>query len=144
LQYMAMVVGGKLVKSTGAFWDTGTWDTAYAMDEYGNLFIGETSIATRTDRLNHSTMLAGKDVLCAGTVKIAAGQLMTFNNNSGHYKPTGVNVYEALLALQDEHVDLSQTVVTIKTSETHGFGNLTVNEVIAAQGVFALPHPKAY
>jgi hypothetical protein len=141
---MAMVVGGKLVKSTGAFWDTGGWDTAYAMDEYGNIFIGDDTIATRTDRLNHSTMLAGKAVLCAGTMKITAGQLLTFNNNSGHYKPTGVNVYEALLAMQDEHVDLTRTVVTIKTSDQHGFGNLTVDEVIQAQGVFTHPHPKAY
>ncbi len=144
LQWMAMVSHGKLIKSNGAAWDTGGWDTPYAMDEYGNMFIGDDAIVTISDRLNHSSMLAGKDVLCAGTVKIDQGQLKTFNNNSGHYKPTGANVYAALLALQDEHVDLSQTKVTIKTSEQHGFGDLTVAQVVQSQGLFPTNHPSAY
>lgn len=144
INYMAIVQAGKLVKNNGTNWNTGAWDLPYAMDEYGNVFIGEAAIATPSDRLNHSSLLAGKAVLCAGTLQINNGVLRTFNNNSGHYKPTGTHVYEALLALQDEHADLSQTVVTIKTSEIHGFGNLTVDEVIRAQGVFAPNHPKAY
>lgn len=144
IAHMAMVSNGLLVKNNGSHWDTGTWDMPFAQDEYGNLFIGENSIVTATERLNHSSLLAGKGVLCAGTLQINAGRLMKFNNNSGHYKPTGEHVYRGLLALQDEHADLSQTAVTIKISETHGFGGLTVPEVMAAQGVFTQPHPKYY
>lgn len=144
IAYMAMVSNGLLVKNNGTPWDTAAWDVAFAQDEYGNLFIGEASIESATERLNHSTMLAGKGVLCAGTLQINAGRLTKFNNNSGHYKPTGQHVYQGLLALQDEHADLSQTAVTIKISDHHGFGDLTVAEVIAAQGQFTQPHPKYY
>lgn len=144
LAFMAIVQNGKLCKSDGTFWDTGAWDEPFAMDEYGNLFIGQGAVLPTTARLNHSSLLAGKDVLCAGTLQIQGGVLKKFNNNSGHYKPTGTHVYQGLLALQDEHVDLSQTVVTIMVSEAHGFGNLTVAQVMAAQGQFAQPHANYY
>jgi len=144
IAHMAMVSKGLLVKNDGTAWDTGTWDLPFAQDEYGSLFIGEDSIVTATERLNHSSLLAGKGVLCAGTLRISAGRLTRFNNNSGHYKPTGEHVYLGLLALQDEHADLSQTAVTIKINDEHGFGDLTVHEVIAAQGVFTQPHPNYY
>lgn len=134
---------GKLAKVDGSLWDLGGWDTAYAMDEYGNLFIGQ-GLGTNTDRFNHSTLLGGKDVLCAGTLKIRNGQLFSFNNNSGHYKPTGVHVYKALLALGEDGVDLSQTLVTIVTTQGHGFGDLTPRVVIQYQGVIPNNHGSAY
>lgn len=108
LQHMAVVDQGRLKRSNGTLCDTGTWDEPYAMGLYGNLFIGvAAAIVTPTARLNHSSLLAGKGVMCAGTLRVQGGILKKFNNNSGHYRPSGVNVYQRLLALRDEHVDLS-------------------------------------
>lgn len=40
LQHIAIVDQGRLERSNGTLRDTGTWDEPYAMDAYGNLFIG--------------------------------------------------------------------------------------------------------
>jgi hypothetical protein len=40
-------------------------------------------------KFNHSSMLSGKRVLCAGELEInRAGKLVYIDNNSGHFKPT--------------------------------------------------------
>jgi hypothetical protein len=144
IQHLVIIRKGKLTKENGDYWDTSSFQEVFVMDEYGNLFIGEGSLGTKDTRLNHSTMLAGKAVLCAGTLNVSQGVLTEFNNNSGHYKPTGEHVYQALVTLQEDGADLLKTQVTIASSATHGWGPLRVDEVIAFKGVLPATHPKAY
>lgn len=59
----------------------------YIMDTAHRMYIPD-GIATGSGTFNHSSMLSGKPVLCAGEVKInGAGRLTYIDNNSGHYKP---------------------------------------------------------
>lgn len=150
MQYIAIPVAqglgrSLLTRANGQLWDTGTFPAAYAMDTYGNLFIESGVIGTAgQSRMNHSSFLAGKEVLCAGTLKITNGILQKIDNTSGHYKPTGAHLYEALGALLDDNVDLSQAKVLITASANHGWDNLTVTEVLGTHGVFPTTHPKYY
>jgi hypothetical protein len=144
IKHLVIIRKGKLTKENGDYWDTSNYQEVFVMDEYGNLFIGEGSLGTNQTRLNHSTMLAGKAVLCAGTLNVSGGVLTEFNNNSGHYKPTGEHVYQALVALREDGVDLSRTKITIASSGQHGWGPLTDAEVIQHRGVLPPNHPKAY
>lgn len=119
MPFIALVSGGKLFHFDGST----PWDVvscAYAMDEYGNLFLENSSdaipdriVTGRHERLNHSTFLAGKDVICAGMMTIRAGKLINITNTSGHYKPTGVNLYQALLEMRGQGVDLAGALVTL-------------------------------
>lgn len=149
IQYLANPVprglgqGALLCKNDGTPWDTGTWEQPFAMDLYGNLFVGTDTIGDGDNRVNHSSFTAGGMVMCAGTLKISNGILTSFNNNSGHYKPTAQNVYEALMALRDDNIDLLQVKVLI-TIGVHGWADLSAAEVFNKQGVFLPSHPKYY
>ena len=59
----------------------------YVMDLANRLYIPD-GIPTGDGTFNHSSMLSGKPVLCAGTLEINnAGKLIYIDNDSGHYKP---------------------------------------------------------
>jgi hypothetical protein len=56
----------------------------FAMDEYGTLFArAAAGLATGGQYWNHSSFNAGKDVICAGMIRIHAGVLQYVDNNSG-------------------------------------------------------------
>jgi hypothetical protein len=62
----------------------------YACDRYGSLFLVQNDMKDKNQndlQLNHSTLLAGNEVLCAGTISIKKGALMGITNLSGHYQP---------------------------------------------------------
>ncbi len=104
---------GKLCDTAEALITTGRAITAYAMDEYGNLFCKDAMPLHGARWFNHSSFNAGKDVICAGTLTIAAGQLLAIDNCSGHYKPTRENLHNCLASLAQDGVDLSQTLVNL-------------------------------
>jgi hypothetical protein len=118
----------------------GKYETAmYAMDKYGNLFIdklgGNKDYVSysksdgyelkQTQTFNHSSFLAGADVLCAGCLHIGynvkeqhleAGVLSFIDNNSGHYKPTRENLQNAVIALRDQGVDIQYVMVADRST----------------------------
>ena len=64
--------------------------TLYACDRYGNLFLVKAGLKDKNGKslqVNHSTLLAGNDVLSAGTISIKKGVLAGITNLSGHYQP---------------------------------------------------------
>jgi len=54
-------------------------------------------------KIHHSSMLAGGDVICAGFVSIKDGKLVSIFNSSGHYQPTIANVFMTIELLLDSH-----------------------------------------
>jgi hypothetical protein len=113
----------------------------YAMDRYGNLFMdshwGEKNYVKYDDRngsyqmaqtwgINHSSLLAGADVLCAGCIHIGyncatgleePGVLSSIDNISGHYKPTRENLANCIQVLRDQGVSTDSTRVEVRTAE---------------------------
>ncbi len=49
----------------------------------------------------HSSLAGGKEVLCAGTALILDGELIDLSNQSGHYRPSVDDLYEAARVIQD-------------------------------------------
>lgn len=56
----------------------------WVLDLQGSLHV---SVAQRSGRFNHASILAGAPVLCAGQVRINQGVVTHINNQSGHYLP---------------------------------------------------------
>lgn len=131
LPYMALVSAGRLFKSDG----TTSWNvvnSAYAMDEYGNLFIDDGGLADKGGkgvRMNHTTFLAGKNVICAGTLTVTDGRLVRLTTNSGHYKPSGVNLYHCLEELRIAGVTITATTIDLKLGENEGHETDVLNIV---------------
>ena len=109
----------------------------YAMDHYGNLYVclnmmlgknvvmfnGRTQTYSRIrgDFFNHSSFLAGRDVLCAGCLHIGyncrtgqeePGVLSAIDNSSGHYKPDSNAMKACLMVLANEGVDLERVRIS--------------------------------
>lgn len=78
----------------------------YACDEHGNFYA--TMFGTKRGEIQHSSILHGKPVVCAGMIRVEQGILKYIDNDSGHYKPSPNQLKEALRCLRDEHgVDIS-------------------------------------
>ena len=93
----------------------------YAMDSYGNLFARWISVGKDEmgghNFFNHSSLVSGREVTCAGRLCAVNGRLILVDNISGHYKPRRANVENCVRMLQADGVDLSETV-----AEIAGFG----------------------
>lgn len=78
----------------------------YACDEHGNFYA--TMFGSKRGEIQHSSILHGKPVVCAGMIRVEQGVLKYIDNDSGHYKPSPDQLKEALRCLRDEHgVDIS-------------------------------------
>ncbi len=55
---------------------------------------------------NHSSMLSGAPVICAGEFTVRNGRLEMLDNNSGHYKPGLDNLVDAVKILGQQGIDL--------------------------------------
>jgi len=71
----------------------------WAMDVYGNFMATAGGAQVNGAQYNHSSLNAGNNVLCAGTVIITNGVIMEIDNQSGHYRPTRQNLHTALNVL---------------------------------------------
>lgn len=110
LKWLVMVQGGILTHPNGRLvktpnlYTTGLYDGSresdmWSMDRYGNLFykgIGGKEAGRDGSYFNHSSFNAGNDVICAGTMVVNEGKLAYIDNDSGHYKPTTVDLKRAL------------------------------------------------
>ena len=112
---------GQLLGMDGGVFDTGMLygDPAkrmYALDKYGNLVIRCASGKMDGMNFNHSSLVQGKEVLCAGEIIVRtcqgrAGQLVYINNNSGHYQPGTAALQTAVMFLQSEGMNIDNTKV---------------------------------
>lgn len=62
----------------------------YVLDNNDNLIIGKRINPNNPNkRAPHPTLIGGKDpqVQCAGMITFKNGKIMSYNNNSGHYRP---------------------------------------------------------
>ena len=62
----------------------------YVIDMQGNIIVGRRNGNTKTGAPTpHPTLIGGRDPLVqmAGIVDIQGGKIISYNNNSGHYKP---------------------------------------------------------
>jgi len=87
----------------------------YACDRYGNLFFVKNDMKDKNQQsvqLNHSTLLAGNEVLCAGTLSIKKGTLFGITNLSGHYQPD-TNALTTMLRdwQQNDEVDFTRVLI---------------------------------
>ena len=84
----------------------------FVIDKYGNFYScdQENQRDGKGDKaqFNHSSFTSGKEVLCAGMVKVDKGVLTLISNNSGHYRPNASHLKNAIQQLEADGVDLSQ------------------------------------
>jgi hypothetical protein len=85
----------------------------YAVDRYGNLFCIDLPVWGSNIQMNHSSVLAGKDVIGAGCLYVKDGSLRWIDNNSGHYRPTYHQLVDTLLVLQDQDLPLDDVLVGV-------------------------------
>ena len=107
--HMVVIVNGRLRKDPRQDYSCAL--DMWAMDKYGNFMC--TAAGAQVDygggnnyQFNHSSLNAGHEVLCAGTVVITNGVIDEIDNNSGHYRPTRQNLHTAVNVL---HHDLGAT-----------------------------------
>jgi hypothetical protein len=92
----------------------------YALDKRGNLlhqFIRNVAGMPRTptDQWNHSSLVAGQDVICAGMILVYNGDLKYISNESGHYQPDAQKLSNAIAVLMEEYgLDLMTTIDSIR------------------------------
>ncbi|WP_425093048.1 hypothetical protein [Tropicimonas sp. S265A] len=98
---MLVVVNNHLRNSTGGPYTTQNLDM-WALDKYGNLMVANANAMTNGNQYNHSSLNAGQNVICAGTCVIQNGIIMEIDNQSGHYKPTRLNLQTALKVLVND------------------------------------------
>jgi hypothetical protein len=82
----------------------------YAVDRYGNLFCLDLADGVQ---INHSSLLAGQDVIGAGCLCVRNGSLRWIDNNSGHYRPTYQQLCNTLRVLVDQGLPLDDVMVGV-------------------------------
>ncbi|MEZ2345840.1 hypothetical protein [Terriglobus sp. RCC_193] len=80
----------------------------YAMDQQGHIYVHG---ANAPMDLLHSSFLAGKAVLSAGTIRIVEGQIVWVSTKSGHYKPSVEQMLNLLERLRVYSVNLDKVTV---------------------------------
>ncbi len=81
-------------------------------------------------RLHHSSLVAGGDVLFAGTIAFMDGRVRHMSDSSGHYKPEPWRTRRIVRLLRDRGVDLSQMRLSGRAAtEYGGTVSLTAAEV---------------
>lgn len=113
LEHMLINNGGRLVwvRNNAVFTTPPGQPFMYAMDAYGNLFAHSTAMGA--NQFNHSSFNAGREVVCAGMIAGQQGRLQFISNDSGHYRPSRLDLYSCLLKLQGAGVDLTRTRVRV-------------------------------
>lgn len=141
MKLLLMVMSGELWSEYNTPYDTFA-GRAYVMDEYGNLYSTEAVLTKPGSGLNfnHSTLNAGKDVICAGIIEVKKGKLRSINNNSGHYKPTRQNLHNAMLVLNRQGLDWSQCTVTVSEPDPTRPGKMVEHDYNNAAAFIANPN----
>jgi len=112
----------------------------YAMDRFGNVFVdyddfghgtqvmnlptkGAAKAAiTARGKTNHSSLCAGREVICAGMIFFWKGQLIHIDNSSGHYAPKRPALYAAVEILRAAGTNINYLRVGVaKPSGGHDY-----------------------
>jgi hypothetical protein len=110
----------------------------YAMDRYGNLFVDypddaygslilqqvrnpSRAAVDARGKANHSSLCAGREVLCAGMIFFWKGQLIQIDNMSGHYAPKANALLKAVQVLDDAGTNLDYLRVMVATATDQKF-----------------------
>lgn len=85
-------------------WKTG--EVAYGITLDGKLVMHEHIVPYSSNKqidygYYHSSLLGGKPGQCFGMMKVKNGQIVKIDTDSGHYKPTQENLYNAVKILQN-------------------------------------------
>ncbi|QPJ62325.1 MAG: hypothetical protein G3M70_10770 [Candidatus Nitronauta litoralis] len=120
---------------------------AYAVSPLGIFYCMWQAEIKKGMRLNHSSFMSGRPVMCAGVLEVRNGTLLTISNNSGHYKPSIEDLQAACQAIlmsgyivDDEHC--MALVYDGKGKRFPGFeGTEFYNEILGGP-VFPVPFKK--
>lgn len=122
MDYLVVVKGGLLYQHSGSKLDTGNnygipAPRLYAMDTSERVYSLRDGVHGKegTD-WNHSSMLSGHPVICAGMLIVTNGVLKSIDNNSGHYKPDAQNLVDCVKSLGRAGVPLNSFAVMEKGS----------------------------
>ncbi|MFZ4622621.1 MAG: hypothetical protein ACOYNF_00130 [Rhodoferax sp.] len=125
---------GKLYKSDGQVLDTtqnqSTWAPTsswlWTMDRHSNLYVLEQDYlnAQTKTQVNHSSVSAGREIICGGVMKVLQGKIVEIDNSSGHYKPDPTRLLVALESLQSEGCDLSTATISVYSAKTNLANNI--------------------
>ena len=80
----------------------------FVLDQTQTLYL---TFKAQQGRIHHSSLLAGRDVICAGEMQIFQGQLKYINNRSGHYQPPPKSLKLVLRFLKEQGVKLEKVKV---------------------------------
>lgn len=72
---------------------------AYACSPAGEFYSTWEGELGGAQRLNHSSFMSGRPVICAGVIVVEFGHLRKIDNNSGHYKPSITDLQAACQAI---------------------------------------------
>lgn len=73
----------------------------YACSLDGDFYV-HLDLADHAGSFQHSSILSGAMVTCAGTIRIVQGTVKILSNNSGHYQPTAADLHDAMVLMQEE------------------------------------------
>lgn len=146
-RYMLSWDGTQFFREFNVPYDTGDQMTAYAIDQYGNMYAANeeemTNVNPEGSRFNHSSLNAGKAVISAGIVRFERGQLKYIDNMSGHYKPGVEQVHNAVQLIKEMGVpidDLEVAVCFVRTETGADVQEMAYyNAVAFANNIHALP-----
>ncbi len=108
---------GQLFDSKGNLFDTSnatTWDgkksAIFVMDEQGNMYASKFQ---KVGTYHHSTLGQGLPVSMAGEIKVTNGLIVDISNQSGHYMPAPSLMNDAMGALRDQGINLTNTNIRV-------------------------------
>lgn len=131
MQYLVVVENGLLVNHATKAPLHNQYPIPYAIDLNERLFALH-DVKGIGISWNHSSMLSGAPVICAGEFKVTQGRMTEFDNNSGHYKPGSDNLVDAVKVLALSGLNLlSFKVVDKSKGVTYATGMDLIN---AARG----------
>ncbi len=110
--YHLEVRNGLLYDATGNLFDTtrarsahtGAGTAIFVMDAQGNFY---STMVHAVGEFHHSSFLAGQPVAAAGEMVVTNGRIVRITNRSGHYRPPGRLVDQAVARLEQLGVDVS-------------------------------------
>ncbi len=105
LQYLVVVKNGVFHNYASQAPLNCVYPVPYAIDMDERLFALHDAKGIGTS-WNHSSILSGAPVICAGEFTCTNGKLGHFDNNSGHYKPGTDNLVDAVKILGMSGMDL--------------------------------------
>lgn len=110
-------------------------DALLVIDKDFRMFI---LVGEERGRFHHSSLVAGEDVLFAGTVAFLDGRIRLLTDSSGHYKPEPWRTPALLRELRDRGVDLSKLRVEGRAAKVYG-GSVSLSP-LEVQKFLLAPH----